>query len=694
MARPDLRRPRKLRSEPDKWSTPDPLLQRLTEGKWNRVSDSTAPPGTLADAAIAYARAGHAVLPLKPGTKVPNTVNGKNDATTDVETIRRWWNRDPDSNIGLRPAQGVAVIDVESVAGHGFDGYATLAALVEELGPLPEDAPSAETATGGLHVWLAGVDGPTVAKLGPGIDVKTHTGYLVAAPSVIDRREYERKNQPVPEWLDEGSQYRWRSTPLNGVAVPPAPKAWASRLVKPERPQQTSIAPTPTTSVGNQPWVTRAVSKELKALRGCEEGGGRWRGRYDELNAVGIRLARMPDVDRAWLRAELIEASRDNGYLGEEGIGKVERDITSAFAYADGQGLAPIPASKAPNLSESSDSDEFDDDFDSDDDESDDDSDRAVDGATFILDRPDTIPTIWGKGNEILWATGEALMIASVMGLGKTTLAGQLVRALLLGGNVFDLPLVATNRPILYLAMDRPRQIARSMARQFTEADRELLAHGLIIRPGPPPADLAKHPTLLLSMAEQYSAGTVFIDSLKDAAIGLSDDETGAAYNRARQHVLAAGIELCELHHTVKRNAQGGAPATAADVYGSTWLTAGTGSVIMLTGEPGDPIVGFRHVKQPSEEVGPYQLSSDQTAGELSIEQSTDLVAFAWLCAADGVTAKSAAQNMFDTKSPTRPQTEKARRRLDKLTEAKQLVRVDGTMGGPSGGTPTTWFPL
>jgi hypothetical protein len=45
---------------------------------------------------------------------------------------------------------------------------------------------------------------------------------------------------------------------------------------------------------------------------------------------------------------------------------------------------------------------------------------------------------------------------------------------------------------------------------------------------------------------------------------------------------------------------------TPDDVYGSTWLTAGTGSVILLNGEPGDPIVIMHHLKKPVAEGGPY----------------------------------------------------------------------------------------
>lgn len=121
-----------------------------------------------------------------------------------------------------------------------------------------------------------------------------------------------------------------------------------------------------------------------------------------------------------------------------------------------------------------------------------------VDGARFILDRPATVPAVWGKGTQVLWAEGEALMIAGGQGLGKTTLAGQLVRALLGVGDgaVLGLPVACQGEPVLYLAMDRPRQIARSLGRQFTEADRAALG-GLLVRPGPPPADMAAHPLLL-----------------------------------------------------------------------------------------------------------------------------------------------------------------------------------------------------
>lgn len=322
-------------------------------------------------------------------------------------------------------------------------------------------------------------------------------------------------------------------------------------------------------------------------------------------------------------------------------------------------------------------------------------ADEFVDGARFILDQPSTVPAVWGEGSHVLWAEGEALMIAGGQGLGKTTLAGQLVRALLGVGEsrVLGLPVEFQGEPLLYLGMDRPRQIARSLGRQFEEKDRKALG-GLIVRAGPPPADLAAQPMLLAGMAAELGARVVIIDSLKDAAIGLSDDQVGAAYNRARQILLSTGVQLLELHHIVKRNGRDGqaGPPTVDSIYGSTWLTSGVGSIILLNGEPGDPIIGFRHLKQPAEEVGPYRLLHDQAAGSLTIEHGVDFVALVRATGVDGLSAKAAAQAITEKSNPSRADVEKARRRLDQLVGAGLLVRVEGQRGGGDVRSPTAWF--
>ena len=314
---------------------------------------------------------------------------------------------------------------------------------------------------------------------------------------------------------------------------------------------------------------------------------------------------------------------------------------------------------------------------------------------SWLLTLPPNPPAVWGEGESILWAQGEALMLAALPGLGKTTLAGQLVRARMgLDAKVLDLD-VLPGRRVLYLMMDRPQQIARSLLRVFSREELEQYADGpdrrLELGVGPPPADVAKHPELLAELAASAKADTIVVDSLKDAAIGLTDDEVGAGYNRARQLAIASGVELLELHHLVKRGADGKPPSSLADVYGSAWLTAGAGSVLVLVGESGDPLVQAHHLKQPREPWGPVWLSHDHAVGRSTVHNRVDLLEL--LAVTSVQTAHSAAQRLYDTEKPSRAQVEKARRQLEALVRKGLAYSAPGRPGGEGGSSSTQYHP-
>lgn len=312
-----------------------------------------------------------------------------------------------------------------------------------------------------------------------------------------------------------------------------------------------------------------------------------------------------------------------------------------------------------------------------------------IPGGSFVLDVPETPPAVWGEGGDVLWPEGEALMIGAPQGVGKTTLAFQIVRGRLgLQDKVLGFPVVPGTGRVLYLAMDRPAQAQRAAARLFAKDDRAILDQRLIVWKGPPPADMAKNSDLLTTMCREAEADTVVLDSLKDAAVGLSDDQVGASYNRARQLAIAAGVQVLELHHTRKTGANGSEPTTIADIYGSTWLTSGCGSVISLYGAAGDPIVSFRHLKQPMNEVGPYKVAHDTAAGTSAVMHGTDLLDLVRASGAEGLIARTAAAAMFETAKPTDAQVEKARRRMEKLRADGILTRVEG----PSKGTPAAYY--
>lgn len=312
---------------------------------------------------------------------------------------------------------------------------------------------------------------------------------------------------------------------------------------------------------------------------------------------------------------------------------------------------------------------------------------------SVILDEAGRPPAWWGYGDDILGACGESLIIAGPMGLGKSTIGQQLT----LGrcgfaeySELFGLPITPGRGRVLYLAMDRPRQIARSMRRMVGEAWRAELDDRLAVWTGPPPYDMAKFPGILKRLAQDAGADTVILDSLKDAAVGLTDDETGAGYNRARQTALEAGIELVELHHV--RKLGGGLTRdkpTVDDIYGSTWITAGAGSVLLLHGNPGDALVKLFHVKQPLAEVGPLTILHDHDSGRSTIAEQVDLAAIAK--ARGTLSALDAAGAMFDTEKPTPAQRQKARRKLDTLTNKGLLTVVDE--GDRATARPTLWGP-
>lgn len=321
---------------------------------------------------------------------------------------------------------------------------------------------------------------------------------------------------------------------------------------------------------------------------------------------------------------------------------------------------------------------------------------RLKDGATFILDAPERVPAVWGADDEVLWATGEALMIVGPPGVGKTTLTGQLVRGLLgLDVSVLGMHVGPSDGRVLYLAMDRPAQIARALRRAFHESERAILADGLRVWEGPPPGDVARHTDLLVTLAHLAGATTIIVDSLKDAAIGLTEDEIGAGYNRARQTALANGIQVLELHHLVKRGPNGSKPNTLADVYGSVWLTAGAGSVLLLWGAAGDPIVEATHLKQPAAEVGPWRLLHDHAAGTTSFVNAADLAVIVAATGAAGITAKDAAKALYQTDEPTDSDVARAVRRLEAGVKKGEFeLAVEGRRGGAGGATARRWTAI
>lgn len=140
---------------------------------------------TLAGAALRYANLGIPVFPCVPGGKQPLTPNGFHDATSAEAVVHRWWQRNPDANIGLPTGAntGVLVVDVDVHSGEG--GYnafqrARAAGLATGWGWL------VRTPSGGLHAYypvLPGHEQRSWQVPSAHVDFRGDGGYVIAPPS-------------------------------------------------------------------------------------------------------------------------------------------------------------------------------------------------------------------------------------------------------------------------------------------------------------------------------------------------------------------------------------------------------------------------------------------------------------------------------------------------------------------------------
>jgi hypothetical protein len=168
-----------------------------TETEQHKADPRPQTPGPRClDAALDYAiRFGWKVFPAVPGTKksyksAQYSSGERWGATRDPEQIRRDFTRWPDAMIGIPtgPDNGFWVLEIDTTkGGHANDGFAALAALIAQHGPLPETL-TAESPSGSRHYyfrWPQGVEIRNRANWpAPGIDIRGDGGMVIAPPSV------------------------------------------------------------------------------------------------------------------------------------------------------------------------------------------------------------------------------------------------------------------------------------------------------------------------------------------------------------------------------------------------------------------------------------------------------------------------------------------------------------------------------
>jgi len=147
---------------------------------------------SLIDAAIAYAKRGWPIMPVRQD-KTPYTTNGVMDATTDPAQIEAWWARWPRANIALNcGAANMMVVDFDP-------GHTDPDAL-----DLPETHLRQTTPRGGFHLFYALKEGevvsPSTSKLAPHVDVRSFNSYVLLPPSSTPDGVYAWSSEGKPAY--------------------------------------------------------------------------------------------------------------------------------------------------------------------------------------------------------------------------------------------------------------------------------------------------------------------------------------------------------------------------------------------------------------------------------------------------------------------------------------------------------------
>lgn len=145
----------------------------------------------------------------KSAGKHPNVgKGGVHNATLDENIIRQWYAEQPASNLGLAPSETQIAFDIDPKN----DGDQSWAKWEAAHGPFPR-TPTQRTGGGGRHYIFSLPKGLKIKprnnadKIAPGIDIRTHGGLIVVAPSVTDKGDYEwliPLSEPLaecPQWL-------------------------------------------------------------------------------------------------------------------------------------------------------------------------------------------------------------------------------------------------------------------------------------------------------------------------------------------------------------------------------------------------------------------------------------------------------------------------------------------------------------
>ena len=224
------------------------------------------------EAVLEYADRGWPALPCEPRGKRPLgrlVPHGLKEASTDPAVIRKWWEVEPEANIGLATGIAFDVLDVD-----GDDGMRALS------GALPLDAATLDgptvTTGRGAHVYLAVTGIGNRAGLVPHVDFRGRGGYVIAPPSLHP----------------SGTRYRWHlgeADPDFGANAPlQAAPRWLLDLLEPALTPFTPRGSSNRPAQSRNAYARRALESEVGRIALAEVGE-----RNDVLNRAAFALGQL-----------------------------------------------------------------------------------------------------------------------------------------------------------------------------------------------------------------------------------------------------------------------------------------------------------------------------------------------------------------------------------------------------------------
>jgi hypothetical protein len=264
-------------------------------------------------AALKYARHGTPIFPCDPVDKSPLCPHGFHDATTKEYQIRAWWRHWPNAMIGMPtgPRTQIWVLDVDALT----------SANVYSMRCLIGYTAMSTTPRGGWHFyfrWNGTNIKNSVGKLGLGVDVRGHGGYVILPPSV----------------RADGTPYRWSAHNIKATEAPSwlideILKVQAQDRPRQEMPIISLNGPPRTTSapLRDRIWARAALEEEIASVVAAPAGR-----RNRTLNKAAFNLFQIVaggylDEQEVWDR--LFNAADACGLVADDGAQQTRGTIKS-----------------------------------------------------------------------------------------------------------------------------------------------------------------------------------------------------------------------------------------------------------------------------------------------------------------------------------------------------------------------------